>query len=134
MEKKKKIIIAAGAIFLIIVVVLGIWLFRNSSRVLPFSQEKIKRAYITNGNNGVVTELTGDALALIYNDLQDASPRHIKDEETSGWSYTIDFQVGDKTMGIEMISPTVWKISDKRYEVSKKTGDKVMKDISEIEK
>lgn len=127
------ILVAVCAIIVVIAIILSVYFYQKSAGVFTFSQDEITRAYITNGNNGQVTELTGNDLAVIYQDFQEASLKEVKDAESSGWSYTIDFCVDDKTTSVEMISSTEWKISDKRYEVSEKVGNKIMKDISDIE-
>lgn len=132
-KTKKKLLIVVCAIVFVLAIILCVFFYKKSVEVFNFSRDEITSAYITNGNNGEVTEVTGNDLDFLYQDLQGVSLKEVKDVESSGWSYIIDFHVGDKTISVEMISSTVWKVSDKRYEVSEKVGNQIMKDISNIE-
>lgn len=132
MTKKRVIIIICSLIFML----LALWLWFHIQRakgMIDFPKTDITRAYIIDGNNGNTMELKGSALDLIYNGVKNASVKPVKDEEASGWSYTVYFERGNQTTGIEMISPKIWKVSEKWYEVSESDGEKIMRDISKMQ-
>lgn len=90
--RSKKIILLACANELITFLVAIYWLFfinRSGSEIL-FSRSDIIKVQLTNGNNGIETNLSDSEIDLIYNDLEGLYFKRVMDEETSGWSYCID--------------------------------------------
>ena len=77
MKKSRIIVIIVCAFVLVVAVGIRIYLYNTPKKVINFSKEEITRAYITNGNNGKTTELTGDNLELMYNDFKDISIKSI---------------------------------------------------------
>ena len=93
---------------LVVAVGLGInvYKYQGSKKVITFLKEEITRGYITSGNNSGISELTGDNLELIYNDFKDISIKLIKNIDSTGWSYYVDFLVNNNTTRITIISAT----------------------------
>lgn len=106
--------------------------FQNKNNIIDFPKADITRAYIVDGNNGNTTNLKGEDLDIIYDLLNTVSIKSIKKEETSGWIYTVNFEKENHTTSIEMISSTIWVISDQWYEVSASDGEKILENISKI--
>ena len=109
MNKNKKIIIGICIIALIVIVVLVVNLLKKSDSIISFSETEIERAYITNGNNGNVTEIKNENINLIYSNIKNMNVEEIEKNETSGWQYYIDFQLKDSTKRVIIVSSTVFE-------------------------
>ncbi len=133
MNKNKKIIIGICIIALIVIVVLVVNLLKKSDSIISFSETEIERAYITNGNNGNVTEIKNENINLIYSNIKNMNVEEIEKNETSGWQYYIDFQLKDSTKRVIIVSSTVFENANKRFKVDKTDGNKLIQDILNIE-
>lgn len=131
-SKITAIIICASVLVVAVGLGINVYKYLEAKKVITFSKEEITRAYITSGNTGEITELTGYNLELIYNDFKDITMKRIKNIDSTGWNYSVDFLVNNNTTRITIISATEWIFSGNRYKVFIEEGEKIFNDIAQI--
>lgn len=131
---KKKIPIVAVVVIVSCIALFCIKIFPRETKVITFSQEEIISAYITNGNNGEISQLTKSEIGLLFNDMKNVLIKNGKEVDSTGWQYSITFSLDKKDYSVVLHSETLWDIDGKEYTVSAQVGEKVLKDMESIEK
>ena len=127
---KNKLILFISFMVAALLSILGLYFFQQTiSKVMPYNRQEISRICITDGNNGKMIDLEENEIDLLYEELKLIDKKKTSLEESTGWGYDVVIFADNKTMDIVIISPNVWEIDNRSYNITNNMGEKIYNDI-----
>lgn len=122
---RKKAIIIICICFLIGLSVSLMLILKNPS--IPFPSDKTSKIVMTNGNNGRTTIVKdNEKVKLFYNLIDKAELSRASQENTTGWTYSVDMYSQNEVYKVVLLGDEIWIIDGTRYKVDKKNGKELL--------